>query len=509
MAQDSVLRVGEVRLLERGAAGLPLMERAGLAAAEIARERIAARSASVQVLAGPGNNGGDALVVARLLKSWYFDVEVAFASDAERFAGDAAAAWRAWNACGGITRTQWSNADEPGLIVDGLFGIGLARDIGAPHAQWIARANHGAAPVLALDIPSGLNADTGCAGEHTMRADATATFIALKPGLLTADGPDHCGTISVHTLGLDIAGAEPTRGRRLRWQALRESLPETLWRRRHNVHKGTFGTLSILGGSDGMVGAPFLAGRAALRLGAGKVRLGLAGGVPLAVDWQMPELMIEAAQRVLAASCDALVVGPGLGDDASARAALAQALAAPTPLVIDAGALNLIAADASLGSMLATRAAATAITPHPAEAARLLQCDTDSIQSDRVDAALRLAARFNAATVLKGAGSVLAFTDGTWAINASGSAALASAGTGDVLAGMIGAFLAQGIAVDEALALAVSLHGAAADSLVEGGRGPLGLVASELAPEASRLINAATRNGRATGQRVPPYDPRT
>ncbi len=169
------------------------------------------------------------------------------------------------------------------------------------------------------------------------------------------------------------------------------------------------------------------------------------------------------------------------------------------PLVVDAGALNLIAADVSLASALSARTAATVITPHPAEAARLLQCDTGAIQGDRVDAALRLATRFNAATVLKGAGSVLAFLDGTWAINASGSAALASAGTGDVLAGMIGAFLAQGIAADPALALAVNLHGAAADSLVEAGRGPLGLVASDLAPEAAKLINNATLADRAAG----------
>jgi len=507
MAQDPVLRVAEVRLLERGAAGAPLMERAGLAAAETAREWIAARSARVQVLAGPGNNGGDAFVVARLLKSWYFDVEVAFAGDAARFASDAAAAWRAWNECGGITHAEWTNPEAPGLVVDGLFGIGLARDIAGAHARWIARANAGSSPVLALDIPSGLDADTGCAGRHTIRADATTTFIALKPGLLTADGPDHCGAISVHTLGLDVEGAVPTQGRRLRWEALRDSLPEALRRTRRNVHKGSFGTLAILGGSEGMIGAALLAGRAALRLGAGKVRIGLAAQTPITVDWQMPELMIDEGQRVLSAPCDALVVGPGLGADASGHAAVALALASRAPLVIDAGALNLIAADAGLASTLAARTAATVITPHPAEAARLLQCDTGVIQGNRLDAALRLAARFNAATVLKGAGSVLAFLDGTWAINTSGNAALASAGTGDVLAGIIGAFLAQGIAADPALALAVNLHGAAADSLVERGFGPLGLVASDLAPEAGRLVNAATRAGSANGHRPRRPDP--
>ena len=187
----------------------------------------------------------------------------------------------------------------------------------------------------------------------------------------------------------------------------------------------------------------------------------------------------------------ALVVGPGLGTDARARELLAHALTLSSPLVLDADALNLIAADKELARQVATRTQATAITPHPAEAARLLATTTAAVQDDRLAAALALAKQLRAAVVLKGAGSVLAFADGAWAINGSGNPGLASGGTGDVLAGMLGAFLAQGIGLREALEFAVCLHGAAADTLVAAGEGPVGLCAAEIAPAARRLINAA------------------
>jgi len=496
MARDPVYRIIELRSLEKRAGAHPLMERAGLAAAEIAREMLAGRSPRVQVLAGPGNNGGDAFVVARWLKSWYFDVDVAFAGEASSLGPDAASALRAWQAAGGRSHSEW-HCHEPGLIIDGLFGIGLARSIGESYAKWITRANENHAPVLALDIPSGLDADTGHAQPSTIRASGTATFIALKPGLLTADGPDHCGTITVHTLGLDVENVLAAQGERLRWESVRDSLPGSLRRTRHNEHKGTFGTLAIVGGGEGLVGAALLAGRAAAHVGAGKVRIGLASVDRLLVDVMAPELMLDSAARVLDMPCDALVVGPGLGTRPQAHTALESALANASPLVIDADALNLVAADAKLASALAARGAATILTPHPAEAARLLQRDTAAVQRDRVASTLELAKHFNASVVLKGAGSVLAFVDGTWAINASGNVGLSSGGTGDVLAGMIGALLAQRIAAPEALKLAVCLHGAAADALVRRGEGPAGLTASELAPAARALINQATASLRA------------
>jgi len=488
MRLDAILRVAELRAIEARAADAPLMERAGLAAAEVARSMIAVHSARVLVLAGPANNRGDAFVVARWLKSWFFEVVVAFCGDAAQLASDAAAAHQAWHNAGGTTVREWP--DGPfGLIIDGLFGIGLTRAIQGVPAQWIARANASALPVLALDIPSGLDANTGVARSPAIRASVTATFIALKPGLLTGDGPDHCGTISVHGLELDARLVGEARGHVLAWATQNSTLPEVLRRTQHNVHKGSFGTLAIVGGGDGMVGAATLAGRAALHLGVGKVWLGLSATTPPAVDWGQPELMLRSARSVLDAAPDAMVIGPGLGTGDQARGWVAQALRLPIPLLIDADALNLIARDAALASDVAARTAPTVLTPHPAEAARLSGTTVEAIQSDRLGTALSLSATMNAAVVLKGAGSIVAHPDGRFVINSSGNSALASAGTGDVLAGMIGALLAQGVSVDAALALGVCVHGAAADTLVTEGIGPLGLTASELAPIARRLIN--------------------
>jgi len=204
-----------------------------------------------------------------------------------------------------------------------------------------------------------------------------------------------------------------------------------------------------------------------------------------------PELMLRQANDVLASKPDALLVGPGLGTDAEARELLVQALALDCPIAVDADALNLVAGDAALGVALASRKAPSAMTPHPAEAARLAHTNASTVQSDRLQAAQDLSARFKASVVLKGAGSIVAHGDGTWAINVSGNAALASGGTGDVLAGMLAAFIVQGVPVNQALELAVCLHGAAADALVVDGVGPVGVTASELLPVSRRLLNAA------------------
>jgi hydroxyethylthiazole kinase-like uncharacterized protein yjeF len=499
MILEPIGRVADLRTVESAAAGQPLMERAGHAAATVARDMLEASVPRVLVLAGPGNNGGDALVVARWLKAWFFDVTVAFHGDESRLSADATAALRLWRESGGTTRRDWPDGGPWGIVVDGLFGIGLARAVEGVPAQWIERANAARAPILALDVPSGLNADTGVAYAPTIRARRTATFLALKPGLLTADGPDHCGAVSVHALEVGLGEQLP--GRRLDWPPLAFALPEALRRRARNVHKGSFGTLAIVGGSDGMVGAAILAGRAAVALGAGKVWVGLAATERPAVDWVAPELMLRDAAEVVADRADALVAGPGLGRTAAARTLLARALDSPAPIALDADALNLLASDAELARRVAARDAPTALTPHPAEAARLLATDTASVQRDRLAAALATAAKFRADVVLKGAGSVLAFRDGTWAINATGNPGLASGGTGDVLTGMLGALLAQGLPVKDALQTAVCLHGAAADALVAEGVGPLGIAASELAPAARRLVNLArSERGRHPGE---------
>ncbi|MGE5089454.1 MAG: NAD(P)H-hydrate dehydratase, partial [Candidatus Levyibacteriota bacterium] len=468
----------------------PLMERAGAAAADIAAAMRGSDGGRVVVLAGPGNNGGDAFVVARRLRERRIAVDVVCATDPARLPPDAAAAHAALRAAGQDFLAAPPPA-KPALIVDGLFGIGLARPIGAPQAQWIEWANVSGAPILALDIPSGLDAATGVARAPTIVASATATFIALKPGLLTADGPDHCGDISVHALGLG-ADLDAPSGVRLEWPGLAADLPVVLARRRRATHKGTFGTVCIVGGADGMVGAPLLAGRAALRSGAGRVVIGFVAGVAPRVDPGAPELMLRSAEA-LEQDADAWVVGPGLARDARAQALTAAAIARDQPLVLDADALNIVATDDALQRAIARRRAPTLLTPHPAEAGRLLRGDTASIQADRVGSAVTLATALRAHVVLKGNGSVIARPDATFDINATGNPALATAGSGDVLAGILGALLAQGIEPAAAMRIGVCLHGAAADALVAQGAGPLGVCASEVIDAARALINEATR----------------
>jgi hydroxyethylthiazole kinase-like uncharacterized protein yjeF len=483
-----VLSVARLRDLERRHRDEPLMERAGAAAADVASAMLAGRTGRVAVLAGPGNNGGDALVCARYLRERGFDVSVVTRGDA--YPPGAAADARAALESRGVAIVDRPPADAPALIVDGLFGIGLSRAPGPPWAAWIAWANASQAPILALDAPSGLDGDTGVAYAPVIHATATATFIALTPGLLTADGPDCCGDISVHALGLDAD--IPRTGVRLEWRGLQSALPSVLARRVRKSHKGTFGRACILGGAEGFVGAALLAGRAAIRLGAGSVVVGLAAHDPPLVDWQSPELMLREADAI-DGDFDAWVVGPGLGSGTRAQAWVEKAAALDRPLVVDADALNAIAGHPPLADRIARRAAPTLATPHPAEAARLLRCSTAEVQADRVRAATQLAAMLNGHVVLKGAGSIVTRPDGSFDINASGNPALSTAGSGDVLAGFLGALLAQGIDANTALRIGVCLHGAAADMLVARNIGPLGVTASEVIDAARALLNEATR----------------
>ncbi len=490
MRLSPLLPIPSLRSIEIRHADEPLMERAGAAAADIAAAMLGPDRGGVVVLAGPGNNGGDAFVVARRLRARGVEVAVVAATDVSRLPPDASAAYLALRATGQPFLGE-PPSSRPALIVDGLFGIGLARPIGAPWAQWIEWANASGAPILALDLPSGLDAATGVAHGPTIAASATATFIALKPGLITADGPDHCGEISVHALGLD-ADVDASSGLRLEWPGLAVELPTVLARRKRATHKGTFGTVCIVGGAEGMVGAALLAGRAALRTGAGRVIVALlADGAPR-VDTTAPELMLRGAQQI-EPDADAWVVGPGLSRSDRAQTLTADAIARDQPLVLDADALNIVAADDALRHAVALRRAPTLLTPHPAEAARLLKCDTLAVQADRVAAALRLATTLRAQVVLKGNGSIVARPDGTFDINASGNPALATAGSGDVLAGILAALLAQGIEPTTVMRIGVCLHGAAADALVAQGIGPLGVGASELIGAARALVNDATR----------------
>lgn len=485
-----IYRAEDIRRIEACAAAAPesprLMERAGLAAAELARDLASGTGKAVLVVAGPGDNGGDALVLARHLKEWWFNVSVVFTGDEQKLSPDAAAAFAKWRAAGGDVMTEPPRAQHHALIVDGLFGIGLERELGGSYAALVSWMNGAGAPVLALDVPSGLDSDTGRVLGCAVHASHTMTFIGLKAGLLTLDGPEHCGELRVATLGLDAAQLVPPRGSVIGPAVLESALPP----RRLNSHKGDYGSVGIIGGARGMGGAALLAGRAALKVGAGRVYVGFADEDHLSVDPLQPELMLRGAEEVLGLDpLASLAVGPGLGRSRAAEALVRSAVTSSLPLVLDADALNLVAAHEPLRAALIRRDAPAILTPHPAEAARLLGVTTPEVQRDRVAAALALAATYRCGTVLKGAGSVCAWPDGRWAINTSGNPGMASAGMGDVLTGVIAALLAQGASAEVALTAGVYLHGAAGDAAVASAQGPLGLTASDVADAARALLN--------------------
>ncbi len=472
----------DIRKIEAKAFSSSLMEAAGIAAAELARELLGTGGTSVLIFAGPGNNGGDALVVARHLKQWWFKVDVVFTGDAKTLPRDAARAMRLWQNAGGVCHSKIPEGKWD-LVIDGLFGIGLKRKLEGRHKALVERINRLGIPVLSLDIPSGLDADTGQIFGCAVKASHTITFIALKPGLLTLDGIDCCGEIHVRNLGLDAA-LHSSQG----WLLSKTNCPK-LKPRPHNSHKGTFGNVGIIGGAQGMVGAALLAGRAALMMGAGRTYVALLAENAPAVDSAQPELMLRTPNELFSLDLDCLAVGPGLGQAKAAKLHLETALISSLPLVLDADALNLIGADTRQQQLLRKRSVPTLLTPHPAEAGRLLGINTKNIQRDRLAAALEIAKRYRCHVVLKGAGSVCALPDGNWFVNSSGNPGLSSSGTGDVLTGMTVALLAQELSAREALLLAVYLHGATADYLVAHGIGPAGLTASEIISAARKLLN--------------------
>lgn len=488
--------VSEIRAIERVAlAALPpgsLMQRAGKASAELALQLVGnvQDRAKILVLAGPGNNGGDALEVATHLSQAGMKVSVLLHADPDKYPSDAQQAWhRATNSTAtflapselsGLLSTEWT------LIVDGLFGIGLARSISGMLKTAIEAINALACPVLALDVPSGLDADTGnIIGENgiAVRATHTITFIGNKPGLHTAHGRDYAGRVHVDTLQIDAMHfTQP--------HALLNDVSlfsGSLCKRPHNSHKGSYGDVAVIGGAPGMGGAAILAARAAAKCGAGRVFAAFLEEAP-AYDSVQPELMCRLVQDLDFAS-KTLVVGPGLGTSRNAHDALMRALNADAPLVLDADALNLIAAEPALQQMLMRRSPVTLMTPHPLEAARLLATSSAAVQANRLAAARKLAGKFAAIVILKGSGTVIARADKTIAINTTGNPGLATAGTGDVLAGICGALLAQDWPGWEAALAATWMHGHAADILVDRGVGPVGLTAGEIIPCAREALN--------------------
>lgn len=489
-ADQRIYSVARVRDIERAALqSLPagtLMSRAGAATAQLALSLLAAdRADPVLVLAGPGNNGGDALEAAARLAQHGVTVAVVLMADPQRLPVDALQAYqRAVDA-----KVQFVDRFDVtarwALALDGLFGVGLARALAGPFAAAVEQLNALDCKVLSIDVPSGLDADSGqvFGDSVAVKADTTLTFIADKPGLHTGAGRDYAGHIQVNTLGLDV----DTYGAPLARLITPALFPAVFMARPHASHKGSFGDVSVIGGAVGMSGAVLLAARMAAMAGAGRVFAAFAS-TPPAFDPVHPELMCRAADAI-DWQYGAMVIGPGLGTTRAAHDLLATALASTRPLVLDADALNLIAQEYGLQQRLARRRAPSLLTPHPAEAARLMGSDTAQVQHNRLSVAAELASRFNACVILKGSGSIVAAPDGRLAINTTGNPALATAGSGDVLAGLCGALLAQQHPAWETALAAVWLHGAAADQMVSAGVGPVGVTASELVPYVRRCLN--------------------
>ena len=473
----------QLRDVESVNAQLDLMRRAGKAAAEFLFARTQPDTRIVLFI-GPGNNGGDALACAAELATAGYAPVVILLGDSDKFGADATRAWRRIVELQILCSATGSAPSPPAVqgrgaqikvlreipytisadwVVDGLFGIGLKRALhgiysDAVHAIATCRAN--GAQVLALDVPSGVDADTGATlGDPVVTADFTLTFIANKPGLVTGPALDYVG--EVHCASLDLLlPPQPNTAHLLRTSYLDAARETPL----NNAHKGSHGTCVIIGGGVGMLGAALLASRAAMRTGAGKVKVGWLAEPHPQVDPLMPEVMMGGATDLVNTDCHALVIGCGLGVSGAAVRILKAALKRNLPMVIDADALNLIAQSAELATLVQRRKSTTIITPHPAEAARLLGCSTADVQRDRIKAAHDLAAGYRCIAIVKGAGTVVC--DGTaTTVNGTGNPLLATAGTGDVLAGMVGALLAQGVDPATAARLGVCMHGAAADAM--------------------------------------------
>lgn len=472
----ALLDIAHVRALEqRASAALPpntLMARAGTATARLALA-LAPHAERIWIAAGPGNNGGDGIEAACHLQRAGKRVKVGLIGDVDALPPDAAQALARARAEHVPIESALPSA-VPDLAIDALLGIGANRAPQGAIEAAIRHVNAWHAPVLAIDVPSGLNADTGePLGDACIRASHTLTMLAWKPGLFTAAGRDHAGSAWLAPLQTEIALDPP--------QAWLSGVTGGVGHapRRHAQHKGSFGDVAIVGGAPGMGGAALLAARAAQAAGAGRVYVDLLNRQALALDPMHPELMLRAgwsssAPDVLARST--VVCGCGGGD--AVRASLPRLLSTAHRLVLDADALNAVATDPGLQTLLQGRAArglATVLTPHPLEAARLLGCTTAEVQRDRLRAAQELASRWRTCVVLKGSGSVIALPGRTPRINATGSAALATAGTGDVLAGWLGGRWAQIGNSDDAAAAAFAIairtvaeHGAAVEPPVSG-----------------------------------------
>lgn len=460
---------------------LTLMTRAGTAAWQTLLQSWP-KARDIVVFAGTGNNAGDGYVLATQALRAKRQVTVVNVGDPAKLAGAAATVRSRFLAAQG--REQPFTSELPAkadVIVDALFGIGLDRPLRERWAQAVERINTAGKPVLAVDIPSGLSADSGAILGAAVHASVTQTFIGLKPGLFTGAGPSCTGRLEFNALGIPAQTFKdlPPRARLL---DTRVSLP----RRARAAHKGDFGHVLVIGGDHGMGGAPRLSAEAALRSGAGLVSVitrpehvaGFLAGLPEAMVRGVDD---AAEAAVLFERASVIAVGPGLGQEAWGRRLLTRALTTPLPLVVDADALNLLAArPLTHGQWI--------LTPHPGEAARLLKQSVAEIQLDRLKAAARIAEKYRAVVVLKGAGTIVAAEGGTPAVCRHGNPGMAAPGMGDALTGIIAALVAQGLTLPEAARTGVQAHALAGDRAAEAGE--RGLLARDLIADLRPVLNA-------------------
>ncbi len=486
---NALYRAAQVRELDRSAIehhGIPgtvLMGRAGAAAFASAHRRWP-EARRLAILCGAGNNGGDGYVVAHLALAAGLEVELFHLVKPDRLTSSAREAAAAAHTAG-VPMTPYRGQSLAGydLIFDALLGTGLDRAVGGEWATAITAMNSSGVPIVALDLPSGLYADTGAvAGEAAVRAQLTVTFIGLKLGLFTGAGPDHCGEIEFEDLEVPAAiYALPPAAQRLS----QAHLSHWLTPRPRTAHKGHFGHVLVVGGDRGMGGAVRLAAEAAARVGAGLVSIATHPFHANTITANRPELMVHGIEQAaelepLLARATVVALGPGLGRNPWGRALLTALLASPLPLVVDADALNLLAESPQQRQQWV-------LTPHPGEAGRLLGISSAEIEQDRPAAAAALCKRYGATVVLKGAGTLVATAE-SLALCTAGNPGMASGGMGDLLTGVIAGLMAGGLAPTEAATIGVCLHAAAADRAAQEG-GERGLLALDLMPHLRHLAN--------------------
>ncbi|MDO6682395.1 MULTISPECIES: NAD(P)H-hydrate dehydratase [unclassified Oceanobacter] len=488
---EQVRKLDQAVMAAEGIRSFELMARAGEAAFACLLGRWGSTE-SVCVIAGAGNNGGDGYVLAALAALHGMDVHLYTLGDHDQLSEASTEARQMALDAGVLPRAFEGELDFDGeLIVDALLGIGLNTTVAGLYADVIWAVNGHPADVLALDIPSGLDADTGGVMGVAVYAAMTVTFIGVKRGLLVADGPDLCGEIAFAALSTesDSSGRLVPDCERISWHRLRQ-LSQLLPLRSGNTHKGQFGHVLVIGGNLGMAGAVIMASEAAGRSGAGLVSCATRPEHGVAVLARRPEVMVHGVVSGLELaslldSASVLAVGPGMGQGSWAELMLQQALKSEKPLVLDADGLNLLATPAWFHEFSQRN---VVLTPHPGEAARLLGMDTLHVQQNRFAAARALAEKYQAVVVLKGRGTLVAHPDGRVAVCTDGNPGMATGGMGDVLTGVVAALIAQGCDAWQAARLGVCLHSAAADLAAEEG-GSRGLLASDLFPYLRALNN--------------------